>query len=226
MDNFTLIYKIVINEKIYYLHDCMVKKFDYFKPILENRFGGDLKVKFDCDDLLINKFLVVLHNSSKLSLTLDDVDNIYNLLDYLLCNDKNIYNRLILEYFDLSLENVSLLLNKMGFYNSKFVEYCFDKFVETNKNFISFYDYKHHFCLSFISREIFEFMEKFCIPQTELIYSCLSAYAFAKYYVMCLEIDDISLRLELPLSESTHSANEKYTKEILTKFIKPYYFNK
>lgn len=147
MDNFPLIHKININGNDYYLHDYMIKKFDYFKPILENRFVGTLEIKFDCDDLLINKFLVTIHNSNKLDLTLDDMDDIYNLLDYLLCNDIKIYNRLIYENFDLSLENICSLLNKKDLYNSNFVEYCFDKFVEKNHVFIQFYvDYYQFDC--------------------------------------------------------------------------------
>lgn len=131
MDNFTLIHKININGDDYYLHDHIVKKFDYFKPILEYRFSGDLKVKYDHGESdLIDKFLNVIYNSRKIVLSINELNDAYNLLDFLLCNDDDLYNKFIIDVeSNLSVDNLVILLQNNNLYNSRLTQNCLDKFL-------------------------------------------------------------------------------------------------
>lgn len=202
MENFALIHKININNNDYYLYDHIIKKFDFFKPNFKNKFTTkDFEIKFDCNKLLINKFLIIINNSSKLNLTIDEMCCIYNLLNYLSCNDENIYDRLIIDHFNLSLENIVLLLKKVKpYYDDNFVEYCFDKFVENNTTLIPFYGSNNkkksfqNFNNSCIKYYMYEFMGKFCMPVSELVCSI----SFIGYYIINLKIYDISFNFDVP----------------------------
>lgn len=135
VDNFSLIHKVNINDYDYYLHDYMIKKFDYFKPILEKRFVGELKVKYEyCDANLMDKFLNVIHNSREIILSINELNDMYNLLDFLICNDDTLYNKFVINSSNLSIDNIVTLSQHITSCNPKLIQKCFDEFLRfTNK---------------------------------------------------------------------------------------------
>lgn len=105
MYKYDTIYKITINGHSYYAHEFIIKKFDYFKPILENRFSGELKVNFDfCDDHeIINEFIGFLYGYNLPTKT-ENIISIVEMLEYLICNDYTIYKKLIIHDINELLE--------------------------------------------------------------------------------------------------------------------------
>lgn len=105
MHKYNTIYKIIINDSQYYLHEFIFNKFDYFKPNLENQFLGEFKINFDFCDNTINEFIDFLyeHNSPT---KIIDIISFVTMLEYLMCNDPEIYHRL---YIDDTHELLKLL---------------------------------------------------------------------------------------------------------------------
>lgn len=128
MNNYSIIHKIIINNKTCFLYGHIIKNFDYFNPILEKRFNSDLIVNFEfCqNDNIISKFCDVINNQYIL-ITFDEMVTIYNMLEYLICNNDVIFDAL-LEMCEIKLEN----LFKLKEIDKSFARKYFEKYSNLN----------------------------------------------------------------------------------------------
>lgn len=223
MDNFKIIHKVNINDREYYLHDHIVKKFDYFKPTLENRFSGELKVKREYNVELIDKFMMIINNSRKVGLSLEELSNIYDLLNYLLCNDDKIYKKLIAKHFEINVDNIAILLKNVDYFGKKLVESSFDKFVKKcDIIIIPFSDSNGVIKCYDVINEIIKFVDRFGISLIDKKCNCVMCFDMWYYYKISIEKDN--LKVDFCVETNNFNKHNAFcTNEVLTKFIKPYY---
>lgn len=238
MEDYTIIHTVTINNTIFYLHDYILKKFDYFKPQLEGRYSGNFTVNFDIEESnfdikesqvnIINNFIRILYKC-EVVLQIDLISKYHNWLDYLICNDSSVYSYLGScwdtenKTIDIIIKNKFNPIVKMSCFNKYFKDrskYCIEFYNTTICSAGEIHSLSNYFGLRFIMKKFFE---KIGLDISIMIIHIADPRSRERVELNYTNDKDcFTYTFELPsgLNKDNYEANRKYTDSIIDCFIK------